>query len=79
MRCWSTVRNLIRKKLFSPISRLADSHQVLLNCPKSFSCLLCYVMFCFRADDFRPTPKEGDQTVGAGVASLAGSRGQHHR
>lgn len=34
--------------------------------------------FDFRVDDFRSSPKEGDQAAGAGVASLASPGRQHH-
>lgn len=36
-------------------------------------------VFDSRIDDFRSSPEEGDQAAGAGVASLAGPSGQHHR
>lgn len=41
--------------------------------------LLFIFKFGFRIDDFRSSPEEGDQAAGAGVASLAGPSGQHHR
>lgn len=36
-------------------------------------------VLAFRADDFWSSPEKGDQTIGAGVASLAGPSWQYHR
>lgn len=67
MRCWNTVR--YRREGLVRLTRRGMGI-ILPLYPPFFDC---------RTNDFRPSPKEGDQAAGAGVASLAGPSRQYHR
>lgn len=69
MRCWNTVR-FCREGLASLTCRGMLNGDLILPFTPIFDC---------RTDDFRSSPKEGDQAAGAGVASLAGPSRQYHR